>query len=307
MKFKVLKYTYITLVGLILILAIVTASDQISDLHISTVYIWPLCVAILFAFLNIFFSIKRFQSLLPGRTSFTQAARPHLAGFLANYGALVPGLGSGVKYGLLRAQNTSTKNAAKVLGVEIVLDLLLCLLISLALAPIFFGQYFWELINQYTLHFDNSLILVVLFLTVLVFIFVLKSHFISVLVSSIRSVFNKEGLIISAFFTLLMWLCFAGTLEFLSKSFHQVSESIYSAALLTVSSSYLAGLLSLIPSGLGVRELSGAYIIANTSNSYSVGDAVLVMVVLRVFTVIAGAVVLTIITLATVKTTPNNK
>ena len=304
LKFKAVKYVYLTLVCLVLIIAIFTASDQISELRINSVCIGSLSVAILLAFLNIIFSIKRFQSLLPKRIAFVDAARPHLVGFLANYGAMVPGLGSGVKFGLLKAQNTSTKNAAKVLGFELVLDLTLCTLISLVLGPILFSEYFRSLTQQ-LLHFDNSIFLVVVLVASLTLIFGFKSRFRSNLGTSIRSIFYKEGFMFSVLFTLLMWMCFAGTLEFLLKSFHEVDKSTYSASMLSVSSSYLAGLLSLIPSGFGVRELSGAYIISNNINNYTVGDAVVVMVVLRVLTVIAGAVALAIISTVSVNTIQN--
>ena len=216
---------------------------------------WVAASMIMWA-MNICFATLRYRSLAAPELKFTTVLEIMLTGYLLNYVSMIQGAGIGAKVGLMKSRGIPVSNSLAGTGGELVLDLLFTGLIS----GIFIG---YVGVTGPVLDLPPSVLwpiaIAVLFLGIAILIVYSKySSFGSRVLQAFRATFSKKRVIINILATIGVWS--TGAAGFFCMLHAAQARVPFLIALAAICVGFVVGLISLVPGGLGVRDLSWAYI-----------------------------------------------
>ena len=216
-----------------------------------------LCLAILAWILNLIIGTLRFKRFLSTDLRFLEIFEVYLYGFLLNYAAAIQGLGIGARVGMLKMKKVRISKSSAGIGTEIIYDIILSIFICIIGILIFGKLIIKDILETLNLgFFILPVILVVLILVILWFL--RKNRFIENFIKNVLKSFSLKNLVKNSLITLGLYSV-AVIMVFLV--YRSTGISINPLLLLFASRiSYLLGLLSLIPGGLGVRDVVTGYV-----------------------------------------------
>ena len=216
-----------------------------------------LCLAILAWILNLVIGALRFKKFLSTDLKFLEIFKIYLFGALLNYAAPIQGLGIGARVGMLKMKQVSVSRASAGIGSEIIYDIGLSTLISI-IGLLIYGKVIIKDFPKMTNlnFFILPVILAILMLAIIWFL--RKSIFMKNFTKNILRSISLKNLVKNTLITLGLYS--VGVLMVFSL-YKSIGITINPLLLLFASRiSYLFGLLSLIPGGLGVRDAITGYI-----------------------------------------------
>jgi len=238
--------------------------------------------------LAIFFSSYRLKKIITN-ISFYNSLKIYLSGFLLNYASFIQGVGAGAKVFMLKKRKISITQSTAGISSELIYDVLL----SIAATIIFSIYHFNFIIDQLT-KLPSYLIWIFICALVIFLITLLKirtNTHIKNYFYHLKDNFKLKRIIILFPITLLSWAMTSLTILIFFKALNiNINIGLIFFGLTT---SFLLGLISFIPGGLGVRDLSVSYIYSLAG--VPLDTAVSVALFSRVYGILSVAIALIIL------------
>ena len=245
---------------------------------VSRVAFFPLLLACCVGLANLLLASFRFKGLVDAPLGFASALEVYLTGYVFNYASVMPGLGSGVKTGLLWKRRVGLSRALAGVGGEVVLGAAFCMVVGISflvthpdLVDPRRGRAGWVVPVCAAAGF------ILIGLVWLVFRKQLRTR-VQPMLDAAGYLWRAHVIWRGLVLTVISWSCTALTawLLFLSLGDKLPFPDLFGGICL----GYLGGLLSLIPAGLGVREGLWAYLFMQSGLGFSA--CMLVAVCVRV-------------------------
>ena len=222
----------------------------------------------------------------------TKVLKVIMVSYLLNYASMVQGLGIGVKIGMLKGHRVPVSRSLSGIGGEIFLDLFFTGLVTLL--------YFFLIKNQSSFfRILSPLFLYMMVAAVIVFIVLAVisaqiSDFIRRILKDLRSSFALTRLPINFLLTTGVWISAASFYYCLIRAAGGMVPPLIPLVALSVG--FIAGIISFIPGGLGIRDLTWAYICSTAGTSEIIaGTAALTMRVLGISSVALALIIWTLV------------
>jgi uncharacterized membrane protein YbhN (UPF0104 family) len=257
---------------------------------VSSLYFPYVAVACMIWVLHLLLAAVRFRRFLYSDLHFIEIFEIFLFGYLYNYAGGVQGIGVAARLGMLKLKDVDISKSSASIGSEIVCDAAISAAILLG-GIIFFGA---DLINQIQ-HIMTPRFLILPAIALVAVIFALialsrKNLIQSFHESIVRSLLSKRilpGLSI----TLALFLLVSAVYFFIFRA--SGMNPGYFHIFFAFGSGYACGLLSLVPGGLGIRDIVFGYILSLSGIQFETG--VSISIIVRVISI--GIVFLTLILL----------
>ncbi len=288
--FQYLRYALL-LVSLCLLIYLVSKAglQQIIQQLLGMQFGW-LLLAFFFMAANLCFASLRYQCLIHTQLSFRQILEVILASFLLNYASMVQGLGLGAKVAMLKARAVPISHSSAGIWLEISLDVLA----SSAIIMVFVG---------FALEpgFESRLVFL------LPLLIVVAAGLAMAIVSRLRNVPDRIEDFLDALggvatasrtgralvYTAGNWLTAGAGLHCILMALLPDASLEYALSVLAMASGFLTGLVSMVPGGIGVRELTWSYVVS--LGGYPLQVAGLAAILYRILSIMAVAAALAVI------------
>jgi uncharacterized membrane protein YbhN (UPF0104 family) len=209
----------------------------------------------------------RFKVIVSSQLKYMAILEVVMASYLLNYASMVQGLGIGAKIGLMKSKGVEIKRSLAGIWVEILFDLF-C---TFPVALIYFLYY--GVLPRFSASSKEIVLFFVLLLILLFFgVFVIPRY--SVFLKNIRNEFVKIIKAGKIFLIITLTACIWGTAGFgffcmvmANDSGFVVSPFLTIAAVCT---GFITGLVSMVPGGIGIREVTWAYVVSQGGVSVEV-------------------------------------
>ncbi len=190
-----------------------------------------------------------------------------MAGYLLNYASMVQGLGVGAKIGLMKSKGVKIKRSFAGIWVEILFDLLFTFPVAL------FCFLYYDFFPKFPDFGDNILLFFILLL-ILSFVGAIVAPRYSVFLKDLRAEFikiikaGKIPLIVAS--TACIWgTAGLGFFCMVMANDSGVAVSPF-LAFSAICVGFITGLISMVPGGIGVREVTWAYVVSQGGISVEV-------------------------------------
>jgi uncharacterized membrane protein YbhN (UPF0104 family) len=285
--FQFLRYGLLMLSVCLLLYLIAQAGVSQIVQHLSDIHIGWLLLTFLFMAANLCSAALRYQCLLATKVTFGRVFEVIMASFLLNYASMVQGLGLGAKIGMLKARQIPVSQSSAGIWLEICLDILFCSAVVLVF-----------LLSVVELDAAGPRIFIVpvlLVLSVSVGIALLLrlpvgSDLVRNFVTALREVASFSRLSRALLFTVCIWLTATGGIYCMFNALKPDAGTELGLSLLAMTSGFLTGLISMVPGGIGVRELTWSYIMSQSA--YPLELAGLAAILYRILTILLVSLVL---------------
>jgi len=238
-------------------------------------------LSLLCIFYNFACAAKRYQILVAPKMDYAKIMEVIMAGFLLNYASMVQGIGIGAKVGLMKARQVPVSRSMAGIASEIGVDLLFTGCVGLVYI-LTIDTKFMPAVNSVS----SIIALLGIALLLIATTAVMNSRW-----SIFNSIYKELGMIVSSgrlhwvmLSTAGIW-CSAGAgyycLIVAANSGDQVSGLLAFAAICI---GFITGLLSMVPGGLGVRELTWSYVVS--SDGFLIELAGLLAVIYRLLSIV---------------------
>lgn len=255
---KLLRYVLVTLfVSLLFYLVAQVGIEQIGQ-YLSNMDTGWLLLAVIGMGANFCFATLRYKCLITANLSFAYLLKVILASFLLNYAAMVQGLGLGAKIGMLKARHVPVSHSAAGIWLEICLDILVCSCIVVIFLFIEIGPGSDSLI---VFAIPLMIVAVASFALLLVRRFPGSFEFADQFLAAFSKVSSVPRLSIALLYSTGIWISAAVSLYCILNSLQPEAPTDLGLSILAMTSGFLTGLVSLVPGGIGVRELTWSYIV----------------------------------------------
>jgi uncharacterized membrane protein YbhN (UPF0104 family) len=226
------------------------------------------------------FALSALRFKLAGKHSvpYTEIFVIVLTSFLLNFASMIQGVGVGAKLALMKTKGVKITHSSASVWLEILFDVTFCGLAALVILFSF---------NQKGLgqHLELGWALLLIFLVlVIVSAFSAKYfQFIREFISELKTLVTVKRCFALLLTTAAIWLSAASSFYFLLKAFGGSYIVEFTNSFLAVTAGLIAGLASLIPGGLGVREVVWSGIASGIE--YPLTLAALVAVLMRIISI----------------------
>ncbi len=216
---------------------------------------WVLA-ALFFGFVNLMIAAMRYKSLAAQNVKYWKVFEVILASYLLNYASMVQGIGIGAKVGLLKGHNVSASRSLAGAGGEVIFDLLFTGLV----AAIFAGYVGWNKsgLDKLQPAVMGGAAAAAIIIGAGMLFFARVTGFGASMMEGIKRAFSKRHLLINLFSTAGIWVTAAAGYYCMIRAVNVNVPLLLPLAALSVG--FVAGLISLVPGGLGVRDLTWAYV-----------------------------------------------
>lgn len=237
--------------------------------------------AVVFWGINLALGTLRFRRFSRIDVSYSEAAEIYLTAFLLNYASMIQGAGVGAKISLLGEKNVTVPRSIATVVLEVLFDVLL----TGAITGIYLSKDVLNLGMSY--QFGVTMIFFALVIAgspIVLGRYLWWSEFVMVLSRSIGSYQGIFNLLI----TMGIW-CTAGVSLSILLSGFGVEFGVLNIwrVIQALATGFIFGLITLIPGGLGVRDVTWALVLESGGVTATVaGTAVLMMRVISIATVI---------------------
>ncbi len=258
--------------------------QYLSNLH-------PGWLALTFVFMavNISFATLRFRCLITSELPFVYFLEVFLASFLLNYAAMVQGLGLGAKIGMLKTRHVPISQSSAGIWLEISLDILICSSMVVVFLFLEIGPTPQSLL---IFAIPLAIVAVVSIAFRLVRRFPGRFAVADQFLSAFRDVSSLPRLSSALFYSAGIWVSTGVGLYCMLNSVQSAAPTDLGLSILAMTSGFLTGLVSLIPGGIGVRELTWSYVVSQ--GGYPLALAGLAAILYRLFAIFLVALTLAI-------------
>lgn len=256
--FKLLRFVVVAAAVSLLIYMIAQVGFREIVQHLSNLHVGWLLLTFLFMAANIAFATLRFRCLITSELPFVYFLEVFMASFLLNYAAMVQGLGLGAKIGMLKARHVPISQSSAGIWLEICLDILVCS----SLVIIFFFLAFAPTTDTLAvLALPLAVVAVISIVFLVIRRFPGRFEFADQILSAFREVSSLPRLGSALFFSVGIWVTTGVGLYCMLNSVQPVAPTDVGLSILAMTTGFLTGLASLIPGGIGVRELTWSYVV----------------------------------------------
>ena len=261
--------------------------------HLSTLHLGWLSLAIGCMAVNISLAALRYQRLINTNLSFLYFLEVILASFLLNYAAMVQGLGLGAKVGMLKTRQVPITRSSASIWLEICLDVLVCSILVAVFLAIKFEPG------------SEKLLIVAVPLGIVVAASVAvallgrvpgRVAVVDQFVGALAEVSSPRRLPVALIYTAGIWFSTSAGLYCMLNALQPGGPTDLGLSILAMTSGFLTGLVSLIPGGIGVRELTWSYVVSQ--GGYALELAGLAAILYRLFAIFLVALTLAVMSLA---------
>jgi len=277
-------------IGLLVYLIHRAGPKELLDIVLGLSPAW-IAAALFFGLINLMLAALRYKSLAARELKYHQVFEVILASYLLNYASMVQGVGIGAKVGLMKGRRVPASRSLGGAGGEVVFDLLFTGLV----AAVFAGYVGWSKSGMDDL---SPVVLVAAAVVAVLFVagmmlFAKVSGFGARMVDVLKGAFSLSRLPINIALTAGIWIAAAAGYYCMIRSAGAAVPLLLPLAALSVG--FVAGLISLVPGGLGVRDLTWAYVCSTAGISITItGTAALIN---RLLIILLAAVMLGLWTL----------
>jgi uncharacterized protein (TIRG00374 family) len=237
--------------------------------------------AVVFWGINLALGTLRFRRFSRIEVSYSEAAEIYLTAFLLNYASMIQGAGVGAKISLLGEKNVAVSRSVATVILEVIFDVLLTGVIT--------WIYLSKDVLKLGMSYQFSVTIACFALLIAGSAIILRRYswwneFVTVLSRSIGSYRGIFNLLI----TMGIWSAAGVSLSILLSGFGvEFGVSNIWRAIQALATGFIFGLITLIPGGLGVRDVTWALVLESGGVTATVaGTAVLMMRVISITTVI---------------------
>ena len=182
-----------------------------------------------------------------------------LASFLLNYASMVQGLGLGAKMGMLKTRHVPISHSSAGIWLEICLDILICSCIIAIFVFIEIGPGLKSLaVFALPLFFAAFASLALLVVRRFPGRFELADQFLA----AFKEVSSASRLGMAVLYTIGIWISTGIGLFCILNAFQPGVSTDLGLSILAMTSGFITGLVSLVPGGIGVRELTWSYVVS---------------------------------------------
>lgn len=247
--------------------------------------------ALFFGLLNFMIATVRYRSLIAHDLKYAKVFEVVLASYLLNYASMIQGIGIGAKVGLLKGHRVPASRSLAGAGGEVIFDLLFTGLVTGGFA-IYVG---WGRsgLGSFRLEVAGIIMGMLMIIGFGVIYYAKKTDFFASTLEGMKKAFSPTHLWINLFSTVGIWFAAAASYYCMMRSLDVLVPPLLPLAAMCVG--FVSGLISLVPGGLGVRDLTWAYVCSMSGVSFTLtGTAAIVN---RVLIILLAAVVLGILIL----------
>lgn len=219
--------------------------------------------ALIFWALNVMTAAVRFRSLAAPEVKYIHVLEVVMAGYLLNYVGMIQGAGVGAKVGLMKGRQVAASSSLAGAGGEVILDFLFTGIV----AVVFAASVGPQRLGIESLHPIFLIAICAMGLIGLIAIVLLArvSKFGAKLAEAFRAAFSIKRLWVNLISTAGVWVL-GGT------SFYCVLRAARADVPLLIAISamcagFVIGLISLVPGGLGVRDVTWAFICSHLTGA----------------------------------------
>jgi len=245
-----------------------------------------IAAALLFVLGNFLIVTLRYRILVATNSTFLEITYVTATSFLLNYASMVQGLGMGAKVGLLKAREVPAAHSIAGITLEVFLDVT-C---ALVLVFVLYRAYILDLLDSIS-WFPA---VIVFFGVPLLLVFIVKKYYLARWLSTyskqLAVVFEFNRGLKVVFSTICIWLVAGSSLFCVLRSFDAAGAPTLSLALVAIAISFLVGSVSMVPGGIGVRELTMSYFLVE--NGVPVEVATSAAVIYRLAAIFVGFMLL---------------
>lgn len=262
--------------------------------YLATMHTGWLFLAIACMGANICLAALRYQRLIHTDLPYRYFLEVILASFLLNYAAMVQGLGLGAKIGMMKTRHVPVTRSSASIWLEICLDVIVCSIFVVTLLAIISET-------------SSSKMLVVavplgFILAATVAIALLgrapgRLAAVDRFVEALAEVSSPSRLAGALVYSAGIWITAAAGYYCILNALLPGGPTDLGLSILAMTSGFLTGLVSLIPGGIGVRELTWSYVVSQ--GGYALELAGLGAILYRVFAIFLVAVSLAAMSLLT--------
>jgi uncharacterized membrane protein YbhN (UPF0104 family) len=290
--FQLLRYALLVVSVLILIYLVSQAGFRQIVLQLSSMHFGWLLLAFVFMAANFCFASLRYQCLINTELSFRHVLEVILASFLLNYASMIQGLGLGAKVGMLKARAVPISHSSAGIWLEISLDVLA----SSTIVMFFLGSALEPKLGS-QLVFAVPLLFVVVASLAMAIVFYLPRvpEKLKNFLDALKGVASVSRIARALAYTAGNWLTAGAGLYFILRSLSPESPIEFALSVIAMASGFLTGLVSMVPGGIGVRELTWSYVVS--LGGYPLQIAGLAAVLYRVLTITVVAATLSVMSI----------
>jgi uncharacterized membrane protein YbhN (UPF0104 family) len=294
--FKLLRYALLAVAVCLLFYMVARVGFREIVQHLSTMHLGWLLLTAVFMAVNICFGTLRFRSLIMSNLSFSYFLEVILASFLLNYAAMVQGLGLGAKVGMLKTQHVPISHSSAGIWLEICLDILVC---SSIIAIFLFIEIGPGIESLAVFAIPLMIVAAASFSLLVVRRFPGRFELADQFLTAFREVSSVPRLSLALLYTIGIWISTGVGLYCILNAFQAGASADLGLSILAMTTGFLTGLVSLVPGGIGVRELTWSYVVSQ--GGYPLELAGLAAILYRIFGIFLVSVTLAIMSFATRK------
>lgn len=262
--------------------------EQLSAMHPGWLSLAIACMAA-----NICLAALRYQRLMNTDLSFRYFLEVILASFLLNYAALVQGLGLGAKIGMLKTRQVPVTQSSASIWLEICLDVLVCSVLVAILLAIKFEPGSEKLL---VVAVPLGIVLAASVAVALLGRFPGRVAVVDRFVAALADVSSVTRLSSALVYSVGIWISTAAGFYCILNALQPGGPTDLGLSILAMTSGFLTGLVSLVPGGIGVRELTWSYVVSQ--GGYALELAGLGAILYRLLAILLVALTLTVMSFA---------
>lgn len=237
---------------------------------------------------NFLFAARRYQMLVANDLPFLKVLETIMVSFLLNYASMVQGLGIGAKIGMMKVDGVRASRSIAGIFSEIVFDLLFAVGV---------GIVFW-LVATDPLRvlrdmppFFTAMMAILLGVAAVAGLVTLRfSHFLQDIVVQLGDIVRSGRLFGVLLATAGIWIAAGLGFYCMLNALDTGSTASVFLCIFAITTGFVTGLVSMIPGGIGVREVTWAYIVSLAG--VPLAEAGMIAVLYRILSIAVIVVIL---------------
>ncbi|HTQ98750.1 MAG TPA: lysylphosphatidylglycerol synthase domain-containing protein [Candidatus Acidoferrum sp.] len=241
---------------------------------------WWVLATLVSIMLNFIFAARRYQVLVAGDLPFLKVFETIMASFLLNYASMIQGLGIGAKVGMMKADGIAASRSIAGVITEIVFDLGF----SVAMCAVFavVADHPADIIGK--LPSPGPVLLVgSVMLAVAVAAGVMFRQFLSDVLAHLKQINSRHNLGSVVMTTSGIWVVAGLGFYCMLNALEGGSSASLFLCIFAITTGFITGLVSMVPGGIGIREITWAYIVSLSGVSIEVAG--LIALIYRVLSI----------------------
>lgn len=216
---------------------------------------------------NLAIAAERFRKMMNADIGYFRALEIYLASFVLNYASMVQGVGVAARVGMMKDEGVEPHKVLAGASGETIFDLAFT---SLALVAFLFFAKEFEMMDDFAPLLRGTFIITTLLIVILL-VLGRRGGFFGRYTDALKQTLSWISMPMNMIFTAAIWLTGAATLMLVYKACGAAVH--FEVALASLCIGFVAGFISLVPGGLGVRDFVWAYVISLTGVGFALAAA----------------------------------